>query len=387
LLVGAGLFVQTLRNLSKLQMGYRTERLLQVTIDPRFAGYQEKDVPNLARLLLDRVGAVPGVRSVSRTSWPLMRGSSTSMGIPLPGLPEIRRDDQMWDAIDVGPRFFETMGISVVRGRAFTDADFTSDTVDYRSAEPRSRTPAERVAFLHRMAPFVVNESFQRVRFAGADPMQGGSPIVGIVKDVKLFGVKEEVRPLMFLVSRRPDRMGALQVRTTGNPQAVERAIAEAIRAVNPQLLGAISTLGEVTGQSIARERMVAGISGFFSVLGMVLAAMGIFGIASSAVAQRTRELGIRRALGAGQWGLVRDSLRETLVMIAIGLTAGALGALVAVRVTARVTADLLFGLSATDAANLAGAFTVIMLVGLAACAIPALRATRIDPLICIRED
>ena len=293
----------------------------------------------------------------------------------------------MWDAIDVGPRFFETMGISIVRGRAFSENDFTSDTVDSRSREPRSATRSERAAFFRRMGPFVVNESFERLRFDGADPMQGGSPIVGIVKDVKLFGVKEDVRPLMFLVSRRPSRIGALQVRTAGNPEVAERAIAEAIRRVNPQLLGAISTLGEVTGQSIAKERMVATISGFFGVFGMVLAAMGIFGIASSAVAQRTKELGIRRALGAGQWPLVRDSLRETLVMMAVGLTAGLLGAFVVLRVTAHLTAELLFGLSATDAANLAGSFTVIMLVGIGACAVPAVRATRIDPLICIRED
>jgi predicted permease len=386
LLVGAGLFVQTLRNLSQLQIGYRTERLLQVTIDPRFAGYDEKDVPNLSRLLLERVGAVPSVRSVSRTSWPLMLGSSTSMGIPLPGLPDRQGPSGMWDAIDVGPQFFETMGISVVRGRAFMDADFTSDTLDFRS-RPRFTTPAERAAFWRRVGPYVVNESFQRLRFDGADPLQGGaSPIVGVVRDVKLFGVKEDVRPLMFLVSRRPRRIGALQVRTAGNPQVVEVAIAEAIRSINPQLLGEISTLGEVTGRKIARERMVATISGFFGVLGVMLAAMGVFGIATSAVAQRTRELGIRRALGAGRWTLVRDSLRETLVMIVIGLSVGALLAIVAVRVTANLTADLLFGLPATDAANLAVSLGVVVLLGIAACVIPGLRATRVDPLVCIRE-
>jgi hypothetical protein len=368
-------------------MGYGTERLLQVTIDPRFAGYEEKDVPGLSRLLLERVGAVPGVRSVSRTSWPLMRGSSTTMGIPLPGLPERRGTSGMWDAIDVGPGFFETMGISVVRGRAFTDADFTSDTVDFRSREPHRATRAAHEEFWRRMGPYVVNESFQRLRFDGADPMQRGSPIVGIVNDVKLFGVKEDVRPLMFLISRRPGRIGALQVRTEGNPQAVERAIAEAIRGVNPQLLGAISTLGEVTGRSIAKERMVATISGFFSVLGMLLAAMGVFGIASSAVAQRAKELGIKRALGADRLMLIRDSLRETFTMVVVGLAAGTIVAVAAARVTSSLTTDLLFGITATDAGNLLISVAVIVLLGVVACALPALRATRIDPLTCIRED
>jgi ABC-type antimicrobial peptide transport system permease subunit len=176
-------------------------------------------------------------------------------------------------------------------------------------------------------------------------------------------------------------------VRTSGDPLVVEHAIGEAIRNVHPQLLGTTSTLGEVTGRSIARERLVASISGFFGVLGLVLATMGIFGIASSAVAQRTRELGIRRALGASKGALVRDSLRETLIMIAFGLTAGASGAVIAVRVTSSLTTDLLFGITPTDAGTLVASVAVIVLVGVAACTIPALRATRVDPLICMRED
>lgn len=293
----------------------------------------------------------------------------------------------MWDAIDVGPQFFETMGIAVVRGRAFTDADFASDTVDFQTDRPRSANAAERAALLRRMGPYVVNESFQTGRFDGADPMQAGSPIIGMVEDVKLFGVKEDVRPLMFLISRVPRRLGALQVRATGDPQAVERSIAEAIRGVNPLLLGTISTLGEVAGRSIVKERMVASISGLFGVLGIVLATMGVFGIASSAVAQRTKELGIRRALGAGRAVLVRDSLRETLVMIVLGLATGALAAVIAVRLTSSLTADLLFGITPDDAGTLAAAVAVMVLSGVAACTIPALRAARVDPLTCIRED
>jgi ABC-type antimicrobial peptide transport system permease subunit len=148
-----------------------------------------------------------------------------------------------------------------------------------------------------------------------------------------------------------------------------------------------MTTLGEVSARSIAKERMVATISGFFSALGLVLADIGIFGIASSAVAQRMKELGIRRALGAGQWVLVRESLRETLIVFGLGLSAGALVALVAVRLTSSLVADLLFGLTATDTANLLAALGVIVVVALAACTLPALRAARIDPLLCIRED
>jgi ABC-type antimicrobial peptide transport system permease subunit len=148
-----------------------------------------------------------------------------------------------------------------------------------------------------------------------------------------------------------------------------------------------MSTLGEISARSIAKERMVATISSFFGVLGLVLAAIGIFGIASNAVAQRTKELGIRRALGAGRWRLVHESLRETLVVFAIGLSAGALTSFVAVRMTSALVADLLFGLTATDAMNLIAAVGAMALVAVAACTLPAIRATRIDPLLCIRED
>jgi predicted permease len=335
LLVGAGLFVQTLRNLSAQQMGYSTEQLLQVTVDPRYAGYDEAESPELARVLLERVAAVPGVRSVSRTQWPLMRGSSTLMALQLPGL--TRRGDQMWDGLDVGPDFFETMGIELVRGRTLSSADFAS-VVDFRR-RPEDDTEQSMAAFARDAGPYVVNEAFVKAFFPNADPLAPESPIVGVVKDV------------------------------------------------NPLLFSGISTLGEVTGRSIAKERMVATLSGFFGLLGLGLAAMGIFGIASSAVAQRTKELGIRRALGAGQGSLVLGVLRETLVVSGIGVVLGALAAAGAARVASSLVADLLFGLSATDVVNLIDASLVMVAAAVVACAIPALRATRIDTLLCLRED
>jgi predicted permease len=369
LLVGAGLFVQTLRNLSRMQMGYSTEQLLQVEVDSRYAGYEEAQTPELARVLLDRLAAVPGVQSASRTNYPLMQGSGTSMAILLPGL--TRRGDQVWDALEAGPDFFETMGIEVARGRTWTLADFGSVGADFARFD----------------GPYVVNEAFVRTFYPSADPLAPGSPVIGVVKDVRLLSVKDEVQPLMFLPSRNPSRVTALQVRTAGDPVAMQQSIREAIRAVNPLLFSGMSTLGEVSGRSIAKERMVATLSGFFSLLGLGLAAIGIFGIASSAVAQRTKELGIRRALGAGQGSLVLGALRETLVVFALGLGAGALAAAGLARVASSLVADLLFGLTATDAVNLGLATFVMVVVAVLACAIPALRATRIDTLLCLRGD
>jgi ABC-type antimicrobial peptide transport system permease subunit len=285
----------------------------------------------------------------------------------------------------VGPQFFETMGIPVVRGRTFTRAEFSPDLRDWRDRPPEPSTNEERRSALLRSGPFIVNEAFVKRYAPNIDLVGSSSVIVGIVKDTKLFSVRDDVKPLMFVPSRRPDFITAIQVRTTG-AAGVEQAIRRAIQEVNPRLFVGITTLGESSGRSIAGERMVATISGFFSVLGLALAAMGIFGIASSAVAQRTRELGIRRAIGAGRWVLVRDALRETLVVVGLGLTAGAVAAFIAVRVTSSLVAGLLFGLTPTDTANLVLSVLVMVVIAAAACGLPALRATRIDPLICIRE-
>jgi predicted permease len=385
LLVGAGLFVQTLRNLSRLDMGFSADQLLQVRIEARNAGYKEEEQERTAalyRLLLERVRAIPGVRSTASVGNPLMHGSSTSMAIPLPGLEH--PGNEMWDAVGVGPQFFETMGIELVRGRTFTASDFLGDYVPAPVSGPGVRPLAE---FLRRNGPFVINEAFARRYYPNADPLVSTSPVVGIVRDAKLLGVGNEIGPLMFLASRRPHPAGALVVRTARDTKSMAPAIREAIQAVNPRLLLGIDTVGEVMNRNIAKERMVAAISGFFGLLGLSLACMGIFGVASNAVAQRTRELGIRRALGAGRWAVIRESLRETLVVVAVGLAGGAVAAFVIVRLTASVIADLLFGLTATDAANLLAAVGVMAAVAIVACVWPAHRATRIDPLAIIRDE
>jgi predicted permease len=378
LLVAAGLFVQTLRNLSALDLGFHADPLLQVAIDPRAAGYPEEQLGSLQRVLIERVGALPGVRSTTSVDSRLMQGSSTSMAIPIPGLE--RRGDEVWDGISVGPQFFETMGIELVRGRGFTAADFSGEFT------PPLTGPSSGSRFVRRAAPFVINEAFARHYFPNADPLSTTSPIVGIVKDAKLLGVGPDIQPLMFMPSRRP-RLGAIVARTTGQSPAATTAIREAIQGVHPRLVVEIATIGEAMNRNIARERMVAAISGFFGVLGLVLASVGIFGVASSSVAQRTREFAIRRALGAGGCSVIWTSVRETLVVFGIGLAGGTVAAFVAVRLAASVIGDLLFGLSATDPTNLIAAVGVMLSAALMACTVPALRATRIDPLAVLRDE
>jgi predicted permease len=376
LLVGGGLFVQTLRNLSRLDLGFNTDRLLQVSIDTRFAGYgaqnkrggdeevadREGEVGAVYRLLRERIGAVGGVKSVSGSRNALMRRSLARMAIRLPGLE--RRGDDMWDSAEVGPDFFETMGIPVVRGRTFNAADF------------------------QRRGVYVVNEAFARHYYPNDDILIRSPAIIGVVPNVRIFDVRSDVRPMMYeMLRREPDRVNSVLVRVAGDPDTIAPAIRDAVQRVNPRLFVGIRTMREDINRDIARERMVAAISSFFSVLGLLLASIGIFGVASYSVAQRTKELAIRRALGAGRWSVIRESLRETSVVFGLGLVAGTVAAVALVRLTASAIADLLFGLTATDAANIAGSLAVMVTVALAACVLPAHRATTIDPLTGLREE
>jgi hypothetical protein len=276
------------------------------------------------------------------------------------------------------------MGIEPVRGRTFAASDFLGNYVP----PPVVSGPGSRkiIDFIRRTGPYVINEAFAKQYFPNADPLVTTSPIVGIVRNAKLLGVGPEIAPLMFLPARSP-RMEAIIVRTAGEAGVITSAIRDAIQAVHPRLLVGVTTVGEAMNRNIAKERMVAAISAFFGVLGLALACIGIFGVASSTVASRAKELGIRRALGAGGWSVIRESLRETLLVVALGITAGGVAAFVAVRLTASLIADLLYGLTATDARNLVAAVAVMIVAALAACALPALRATRVDPLVAIRDE
>jgi predicted permease len=367
LLVGAGLFVQTLRNLVRLDVGFNPDSLLQVSLDSHGSGYREGQIEGLYRLLLERVSAIPGVRSVTGARNPVMRSSLSRTSFRSLGPGRTLAPDEAWDSIEVGPSFFETMNIPVLRGRTFTAADFA-----------RGRTLV------------IVSEAFARHYFPNEDPTVGkiGETIIGVVRDAKLASLRRDSGPMMyFMALRTANRLDALEIRTAGDPDLIAQSVVQEIRRVNPRLLVGISTMRQEIDRSIAKERLVAATSAFFSLLGLMLVSIGIFGVASSTVVQRTNELGIRMALGAGRWSVIRESLRDTMVFFGAGLAAGIIAAIVAVRLTASVISDLLFGLTAADAANIVGAVLLLLVVALTACILPARRATRIDPLAAIRHE
>jgi predicted permease len=361
LLVAAGLFVQTLRNLTRLDLGFDSKNLLQVSIDTRGSGYRDGQVGGIYRLLIERLSAIPGVQSVTVIRNPLIHGLSRCAS-SIPGLR--RAGDETWDCVDVGPSFFETLNIPLVRGRLFTEADFARGDVLY-----------------------IVNEAFLKRFFPDSDPV-GRTKIVGVVGNAKLSSLRRERGPLMYyMVPKEPDRISALEVRAGAGSESLTHAIAAEVRRINPRLLLGVKTLRQEIDQDIAKERMVAATSTFFSVLGLLLASIGIFGVASYTVAQRTNEIGIRMALGAGRWPVIREALWETVVVFAAGLGGGLIASVAIVRLTSSFVSELLFGLQPTDAVNIAAAVGIMIVVALAACVLPARHATRIDPLIAIRYE
>jgi hypothetical protein len=280
---------------------------------------------------------------------------------------------------DVGPKFFETMRVPLLRGRLFSPEDVARSDV----------------------APVVVTESYMKQFFPGEDvlgkPM--GPPkvnvgldsvqIVGVIRDTKFGGLHREVRPMLFNLALREEqnRISALEVRTKGEPSTVSQALQREIRRVNPRLLISIRTMQDVIDRSIAQERLVAATSGFFGVLALVLSGIGVFGVASFTVARRTNEFGVRIALGAGRWDVIRESLQETVLVFGMGLIVGGAAAFLGARLAATMISGLLFGLTATDWTNIAGTGLVLCAVAIAACTIPAIRATRIDPVQAIRYE
>jgi len=362
LLVGAGLFVQTLRNLWNVDVGFKPDSLLQVSIDTRGAGYREGQVGGVRQLLLERVATIPGVQSVSYVRNGVMQNASTRMAARMPGL-NIDPDDN-WESAEVGPAFFETMGTPLLRGRTFSPEDFVEDRLVY-----------------------VANEAFVKRFSPNRDPV-GIAGIIGVVRDARIVGVRTPEGPRLFQHARKePDRINSVLVRTTGDSPVTAASIREAVRAINPRLFLEIRTLRQEMERDLARERMVAATSTFFSLLGLLLAMIGIFGVASYTVAQRTNELGIRMALGAGRGRVVVESLRETMIVFGAGLTAGIVAAVIAVRLAASVMSELLFGLTPTDSLTIAGAGLAMVAVAALACILPARHATRIDPLVAIRHD
>jgi predicted permease len=372
LLVGAGLFTRSLRNLRALDPGFQPERLVAFTVDPSRNGL---DIPGqlgvLARIR-EALSREPGVRSATLTDLPLMTNSDNSSTIKIPGYEPKEGEDMNPNFAAVAPAFFETLGIPLVAGRVITESDGPT---------------APKVA--------VVNESFARRYFGGQAlgrhfgfgrrPENSDVEIVGVVKDGKASSLREEQRRFVYLSHAQREVLGAMTfyARTVGEPDALVGRVHALVRGVDPDLpVSELKTMRAQVRESLFVERMVATLSAAFGILATLLAALGLYGVMAFAVALRTREIGIRMALGAQRRDVLRMVLRDVAVLVALGVALGLPGGYG----VGRVIETQLFGLSARDPLTFAAATVTLLATALVAGYVPARRAAVVDPMVALRS-
>jgi putative ABC transport system permease protein len=389
LLVGAGLFIRTLQNLRALDLGLRAERTVSFNIAPTASGYTSERVPPLYKTLSARLQAEPGVQSVAFARMGLLEGNEWDSSMTVEGYRKTESEDIDPYCNSIGPGYFKAMGIPVLAGREFDLRD--------EGAKPR---PADDVydgtgnGYRHA----IVNDSFAKKYFGDRSPIgrhigfgsNPGTPmpieIVGVVRDSKYTGVRDEIPLTVFfpMLEERVPSSIIMYVRTTVDPSAAFSAIRRNMRDLDATVpVYNLRTLEHQIDTSLVVERFVATLSAAFGLLATLLAVVGLYGVMAFTVARRTREIGVRMALGALRSDVVWLVMREVLTLVGTGVVLG----LVAAFAASRVIRAQLYGVAPSDPITIVAAAAVLAGAALAAGYIPAFRATRINPVRALRYE
>jgi predicted permease len=372
LLIGAGLFTRSLMNLRRLNPGFEPQSILTFSVDPALNGYPSERRLAVLKQIQDEIAAEPGVRSVSMAEVALMTNSDESSTVAVEGYEAKEGENMNPNFNGVGTQFFSTLGIPLLAGRDFTDAD---------------RLGAPKVA--------IVNQTFARYFFGDKDPLgrrfsRGRSKekdilIVGVVRSGKAGSLREEPLRFVYVPYAQDPDVGAMTfyARSAMDVEALAprlRALVQKVDATLP--VKNLKTMSAQIGESLFADRLVAALSAAFGALATLLAALGLYGVMSYAVAQRTREIGIRVALGADRRRVLGMVLKEVAVLAGIGVVVGlpsgyALG---------RLVQSQLFGLTARDPLTFALATLTLVATALLAGYLPAARAARVQPMVALRQ-
>ena len=369
LLTGAGLFLSTLRNLRSVDVGFDPTNILLFRLDPRLSGYDEDRIPLFYDGVQDRLAALPGARSVAFSRVSFLTGAS---GTRTAHFSHRDDDGSIVHVMIVSSDFFETLNIPILAGRALNERD-TKDS------------PPVAVFNAAAAREFFGSARALGERFGYRPENRREVEIVGIAGDTKYRTVRDESPPTVYIPFRQAG-MGRMtfEVKTARDPRAMVPEVREAIRALDPNVpLIGVSTQAEQIEDRFRQERAFALLYTLFGTVGMVLAAIGLFGLASYDIVRRTREIGIRLALGAQRSNIMYLVLGDTLRLVAVGL---AIGILVTVAAS-RLVASLLFGVEPTDAASMATAAVLLILVSTIAGYLPARRAARTEPTAALQHE
>ncbi len=372
LLIGAGLFLKSLRNLRQIDTGFHTDHLMSFAINPSLNGYDAARAVPLFDRLIASVKSLPGVRSEGVSQTPLLTGDNNLDSIEVPGR-ERKDGEPTPNANLVNPGFFSTMGIPLLAGREFTQADGES---------------APRVA--------IVNDTFADAYFEHGNALgrhfhfvsdkKTEIEIVGIVKTGKYTDLREEKQRFIFCPYAQGYTSGSMTfyVRTSQQPESIASALRQTVRGADANLpISELKTMEQEIDESVFADRIVSTLSAFFGLLATLLAAIGLYGVISYSVSRRTAEIGIRVALGANQRMVLELVLKEGLALILIGVACGSAAAFA----VTRLIANLLYNVPAKDPVTFATFAAVLIGVALVAIYIPARRAARLDPVIALRTE
>jgi predicted permease len=384
LLLTAGLFVRSLQAVRAIDPGIDVERLASAPLNINLLRYTTSQGREFYRQVVERAERLPGVESASVARVALLGGGGRVLSIHVEGRGSthdraqseggrvVSGDPTLINANVVGPRFFKTVGVPLLSGRDFGDGDSEN-----------------------RPLAIILNASAANTHFPGVNPVglrvsvDGPNgpwrEIVGVVRDSKYGGMSEEAVPVAYMPLAQNHETGmTLYVRASVPPGSVAAALRREINALEPNLpVPAVQTMRETVGTSLYAARMGAWLLSAFGALALLLAVIGIYGVLAFSISRRTREMGIRLALGAGSRRVFLLVVREGMKLVAVGVLIGLGGGLAG----ARSLAAFLYGVSTTDPATFVGTVAVLGTVALVACAIPARRAIRVSPVTALRQE
>lgn len=374
LVVGAALFVRTLTALMAKGPGFSTSNLISFSIDPVRSGYSRENADRLIRRIHDDIRALPSIQSAAIVNNPLLTGGSWNGQMTIQADQRITTDREV-HLNAVSPEFFPTLGVKIVAGRDFVERD---------------TLPASEGG----LCVAVVNEAFAKRYFNARSPLGahvglGSGPdtkaaveIVGVAANISYRGVREEWEQAFFPLASCATSAGTFYVRTRGSQEAAIQSIRAIVHRADPTLpLGAIRTADEQVSRSLTTERMLAALSVGFGVLALVLSLVGLYGVMSFTVTQRTREIGLRVALGATHLATIWLLLRDALMMITVGIAI----ALPSVWALGRVIESQLYDVKPTDPPSIVVATVLLCTTTLGAALIPARRASAVNPVDALR--